>query len=199
VDRIEDKDQTVKEILFVMANPSDEAELATFREHRIINTEMKTGKRRDRYELIQPLLSATFSTFIRALLHKPTVIHFAGHGCSEGIIIEDDRGQGEVLRNEILKKIFKTNGGGIELVLLNCCYSNYQAEFISSLGIIVIGYNSEIADPAAMEFAKGFYLALGEGADYKQAYGNGMIFLENNHSSSISLLKVWENGVSQDW
>ena len=56
--------------------------------------------------MTDPLLSATFDMFMRALVSEPAIIHFAGHGYPEGIIIEDDKGQGEVIENDILKMIF---------------------------------------------------------------------------------------------
>ncbi len=57
--------------------------------------------------------------------------------------------------------------------LLNACYSQRQAEGIAQHIPYVIGMKKTIGDRAAIEFAVGFYDALGAGKSYEIAYKFG--------------------------
>jgi hypothetical protein len=58
----------------------------------------------------------------------------------------------------------------VECVILNACRSEAQAEAIGEHIPYVIGMNSGINDRAAIEFAVGFYDALGAGRQIEEAF-----------------------------
>ena len=68
-----------------------------------------------------------------------------------------------------------------ECVIFNACYSEVQAKEIVKYSDYVIGMSDTLADNAAIEFAKGFYDALGAGNSIESAYNMGCnaIQLEN--------------------
>ena len=63
-------------------------------------------------------------------------------------------------------------------MLLNACYSEAQATAIAKRIPYVIGMKAEIADDIALEFAVGFYDALGAGRSVEQAFEFGYNAIE---------------------
>jgi hypothetical protein len=81
-------------------------------------------------------------------------------------------------------------------VVLNACYSETQAEAIHQHIDCVVGMNNPIGDRAAIEFAVGFYDALGAGRPYDQAYhfGCSAIALESIPEAMTPVLKFRSRG-----
>ncbi|MHC5719505.1 MAG: CHAT domain-containing protein, partial [Nostoc sp.] len=118
----------------------------------------------------------------RALLDiKPQIVHFSGHGKGEeGLVFEDEIGQSKLVSGAALAGLFKLFANQIECVVLNGCYSEEQAEAIAQDINYVIGMRKAIGDAegglrqrAAIEFAVGFYDALGAGESIEFAYNLG--------------------------
>ena len=102
---------------------------------------------------------------------KPQIVQFSGHGSGEdGLILENEVGKATFVDAESLAGLFEQVADEIECVVLNACYSEIQAKAIAQHVSYVIGMNQEIGDNAALEFAFGFYNALGEGRDFEFAY-----------------------------
>lgn len=80
--------------------------------------------------------------------------------------------------------------------MLNACYSEVQANAIHQFVDCVIGMNQPIGDKAAIQFAEGFYDALGSGSAYEEAFNIGCnaIDLEGSSAYSIPKLKVRKRG-----
>ena len=62
--------------------------------------------------------------------------------------------------------------------MLNALYSEEQAQAIHKHIDYVIGISPELSDRAAIEFAVGFYDALGAGRSYERAYRSGCTSLK---------------------
>jgi len=60
-------------------------------------------------------------------------------------------------------------------VILSACYSAEQAKLIGKFIPFVIGIKNDIEDNASIEFTRGFYDAIGAGADVEQAVELGRI------------------------
>ncbi len=127
-----------KSILFAAASPSDEARIETDLEHRTIKEEMQKGTHRDQFTFLPSQLAVRITELMRSFKNKPSIIHFAGHGAEEGIIVSNDQNQAQLLSDLTIQRLFKPLKGKTELVLLNSCYSAFQAELISKIGMIVI-------------------------------------------------------------
>jgi hypothetical protein len=105
---------------------------------------------------------------------KPQIVHFSGHGTGEdGLVFEDIVGQEKVVDTEALTTLFKLFSVRVECVVLNACYSEIQAKAIVKHINYVIGMNQSIGDIAAIEFAVGFYTAVGAGEPIEFAYQLG--------------------------
>jgi len=90
-----------------------------------------------------------------------------------GLIFEDDRGHAKLVSGEALAGLFELFADGLECVFLNGCYSASQALVIAEYVPYVIGMRQEISDKAAIEFAVGFYKAVGAGRSVEFAYKLG--------------------------
>lgn len=187
-----------RKILFIAANPSNASRVQTDKEHRIIKAEMERGSHRNVFEFLQPQLAVTITELLRAMNAKPNIVHFSGHGAKEGIVITKDDNKKQVLTTDILERLFKPLKGFTEIVVLNSCHSAAQAEFISELGMYVIGNNLAIRDDAAISFAKGLYNGLSEGKSFEDAINDARIVVMTESPDSSTVIEVWKDGHKLD-
>ncbi|MBP6659221.1 MAG: leucine-rich repeat domain-containing protein [Chitinophagales bacterium] len=188
-----------KTILFLAANPSNASRVQTDKEYRIIKAELERGTHRDNYQFLLPQLSLTITELLRALNDKPNIVHFSGHGTTQGIAIVKDDNTHQIIPTESLKRLFRNAKDSTELVLLNACYSAEQAKVISEFGMYVIGNNLPIGDEAAISFAKGLYNGLSEGKTIEQAYNDAIIVLGIENPAYVHVVEVWKDGAKLDW
>ena len=163
-----------RKILLLSANPRGTSLLRLDEEMREIKEGLKRAKKRDEYS-ISVAEAARYRDIHRAILeYEPQIIHFCGHGSGEdGLAFEDESGQIKLVDAQALAGLFQLFREQVECVVLNACYSEYQALEIAQYIDFVVGMNQAIGDKAAIEFAVGFYDALGAGRDYNFAYQLG--------------------------
>lgn len=164
----------VTTILFLAANPQQTSVLRLDQELREIEAGLRRSQYRDRFSLEQRWATRP-RDIQRALLDvNPQVVHFSGHGEGEqGLVLEDETGQPQLVDGAALAGLFELFANQISCVLLNACYSVVQAEAIARHIPFVIGMNQPVGDRAAVEFAIGFYDALGAGRNIEFAYKAG--------------------------
>lgn len=165
----------MKTILFLAANPKDTNRLRLDEEIRDIQGRLKTASNRANIDFRQH--GATRPDDLRqALLQaKPQIVHFSGHGETEGILLENDAGMAHLVSPDALAELFglAAKAAPIQCVVLNACYSEAQAEAIAAHIPFVIGMNDAIGDRSALKFSIGFYDAIGEGRTIEDAYQFG--------------------------
>lgn len=106
--------------------------------------------------------------------HRPTVLHFSGHGMSDGNIdFVDERGNGCAVSAEVLLGALAAGDGAIRILVLNACDSLSLADVLLQQLDVFIGMRTQIGDAAACEFSKGFYGALAEEMSIAKAYEQG--------------------------
>lgn len=160
-------------ILVVAANPLDTPPLRLDEEVREIDEGLRRAAQRDRFAFHQRWATRA-KDLRRAMLDvSPSIVHFSGHGTTEGLAFEGPDGRARIVNPEALADLFRLFSGKVNCVLLNACYSAPQAEAISKHIDYVIGMSTEIGDEAAIEFAVGFYDALGAGRSFEDAYSFG--------------------------
>jgi serine/threonine protein kinase len=101
----------------------------------------------------------------------PTVVHFSGHGSSEGIVIQHERQGLRVIAGEHLRTFFEDRG--VQLVVLNSCFSEPQAKAILPVVRAVVGTAGRLEVGAALLFATSFYRTLANGKPVGEAFRNG--------------------------
>lgn len=185
-------------ILFISANPINEIRLQIDKEHRLIKQAIRQGARRDKFRFLQPQLAVTIQELIVAFNDLPEIIHFSGHGTEDGLVITNEQNESQQLAIRPLKRLFKRLDGKVKVVLLNSCYSAEQAREISKFGCHVVGYNLPIGDQAAISFAQGLYIGLGEGKIFDDAFDDAMIVLETMASQYSDSVEVWKDGIKLD-
>ncbi|NJM73224.1 MAG: CHAT domain-containing protein [Scytonema sp. RU_4_4] len=182
----------MKKILIVSANPKNTNPLRLGEEARRIQEALKLAKYRDQFEIATEW-AVRVEDLRRAMLdHQPHIVHFSGHGAgTQGLALEDNSGVTQLVSSESLTSLFELFRGTVECVLLNACYSEVQAQAIHRHIDYVIGMNQPIGDVAAIEFATGFYDALGAGENYDYAFsmGRASIHLKGGSEYSTPVLK----------
>ena len=182
-------------LLILTANPAIESQapLRLDAEVRLVEEALRRSRYRDRFELVTQLATRTIDLRRSLLDHRPQIVHFSGHGVGEdGLVLETDAGEMQMVSNEALTQLFGIFAAGeIECVLLNACYSEVQATAIHQFVDCVIGMNQPINDLSAVQFAEGFYDALGSGSSYDEAFrvGRSAIALTDSPGVSIPVLK----------
>jgi hypothetical protein len=163
-----------RKILILSANPRGTIKLRLDQEMREIKEGLRRAKKRDQYS-IDIAEAVRYRDIHRAILdYEPHIIHFCGHGAGEeGLMFEDEAGQVKLVDAQALAGLFDLFADQIECVVLNACYSKVQAEEIARHINYVVGMSKEIGDRAAIEFAVGFYDALGAGRSVEFAYKLG--------------------------
>ncbi len=126
---------------------------------------------------------------VAALLrHRPAVVHFAGHGADDGrlvvedgaghgaddgrLVVEDGAGHAALLPPAGVAALFDAVKG-VQLVVLNACWSDVQAEALRAHVPTVVGMADAVRDDAAVAFADGFYRGLAAGKTVASAVALG--------------------------
>lgn len=162
-----------KKILLLASNPRDTRQLRLDEEAREIDEGLRRAQRREQFELTTRW-AVRVRDLQRALLDvNPQIVHFSGHGRKSGIVLEDDAGRAVLVPREALAGLFELFKEQVECVLFNACLSEPQARAVHAHIDCVIGMTHEVGDRAALEFAVGFYDALGAGRDYETAFKLG--------------------------
>ncbi len=161
-------------------------------EVREIQSGLERSQQRDQFEIILRCAVRT-EDLRRALLDfEPQIVHFSGHGAgNDGLALENGAGQSQLVSSAALAELFGLCNS-VECVLLNACYSEAQAETIHEHIDCVVGMNEAIGDRAAINFAIGFYDALGAGRSYENAFklGRNAILLKGIPETETPVLKL---------
>jgi hypothetical protein len=169
-------EQKVK-ALFLAANPVSMSRLAIDEEMRAIEQKVRASKHRD--ALVFHSAWAVQPDDLLQLLnqHQPYIVHFSGHGSSQGLCLAGDNGQERFVTAAALKSLFTTLKDNVRLVFLNACYSHEQARALVETIDCVIGMKEGIRDDAAIAFASSFYRAVGFGRSLQEAFDQGVTSL----------------------
>jgi WD40 repeat protein len=175
----------MKQILILASNPKGTSVLDLDREIRDIREGLRRSPNRDDFDIemrgaVRPI------DLRRALLEvKPQIVHFCGHGSGEGgLVLEDDDGNEQFVKNEALSRLFEVFADRVECIVLNACYSEVQADALIEHINYVIGMSHEIPDEAAIAFSIGFYDAIGAGETVETAYKLGCSAIETDLSTT---------------
>jgi hypothetical protein len=162
-----------RKILILAANPKMTPRLRLDEEVREIEEGLRRSKYRNQFE-ISSIWAVRFRDLRRAMLeYKPQIVHFIGHEKEDGLLVEGELGRAMLISSKALAGLFELASNHVECVILSACYSAPQAEAIGKYINYVIGMQREIKEKVAIEFAVGFYDALGAGESVEEAFRFG--------------------------
>lgn len=194
----EAESEHIIKVLFLGANPSGTEQLRLDREAKAIADGLKVAKSGSRFQLEQSWATTVHDMQDCLLRHEPDIVHLSGHGRSDGrLVLEPDSATGEVGASAgvsshgsyllSLGRLFTVAKGRIRCVVLNACHSAEAARIIAEHVDCVIGMSNSIEDEAAVQFARGFYHALGQGQNVRAAFDLGVAQIGLSGGSGVDV------------
>jgi len=175
-------------ILYLTASPNDpDLELPPLRtdlEMKKVKERLQLSRTRDQYR-IEFCPASEWDDLSQALAdYDPQVVHFAGHGDSDGnLLLEDAVGGAAPTTPEGLASLFGLHRATITCVIVNACYSERLARAMSQHIDHVVGMRWEIGDEAAIEFSVGFYTGLFAGHPVPEAFKRGLAHIQRSEAT----------------
>lgn len=157
-------------ILFLSANPNNLQTLDLALEKREVEEELERSQERDRFILVKQDAVRVNELMNGLLKHRPQIIHFSGHADENGVYLLNDQGASQCVPFAGLADLFHQFSDNLACVILNACLSAVPAELIAQHIGYVIAMGNKITDPAALQFSKNFYKALGAGESIPKSF-----------------------------
>jgi CHAT domain len=158
-------------ILLVLADPRNEKRLALLDELQRLTESLAATEFRDTFQ-VRLLANARPDNFAVSLSRmRPTIIHFSGHGSSNGLTFSDPSGRSvNVVPDRLASLLTLARRDGLKAVVMNACYTADQARVISTAVQDVVVMDGELSDAAAIQFSAEFYAQLGNGRSFREAF-----------------------------
>lgn len=161
-------------ILFVFADPPDQARLSLAEEQRLAHDSLARSNERESFE-VRTMPNARpeeLGPTLRRL--KPTFVHFSGHGSAGGLVFASAAGPAKQIQPVALFALLRLAAGDrLKGVVMNACYTADQLHTLAPdarLPCPAVVMNAEVADKAAMSFSQQFYSYLGDGETFEDAF-----------------------------
>ena len=179
-------------ILFLAARPHGTPVHGFPEEKEAIAESLQQAQRRDLFEFESVLASKQTSVRRAMQRHSPSVVHFSGHGSSEGgLFFEDEKGKAVLVDGEALAGFFLPFSEHLRCVILNSCYSESAAQAIAEHIDHTIGIPEKLRDDLAIRYTRAFYDTLGTvGRDVQAAHQAGLAALRWNDSKPTDPLPI---------
>lgn len=185
-------------VLFIASNPNNQSQLKLDEEIRSITTKIRESKYRDSLELKSIWATQPMDLLQAINEHKPTIVHFSGHGSSnDELILQDDLGNSKTVSLDTIITMFKVLSSDIKLIVFNTCHSYNQANKITEHIPSAIGMNTSISDKSAMIFSSQLYSAIGFGENIENSFNQAKVAMmfEESHEENTPELYIQE-GIS---
>jgi len=179
-------------ILVLAANPLDTEPLALDEEVRAVDAALRTARLRDQIQLVSHWAVRIEDVIELLLHHQPALLHFSGHGSSQGRIVLAEAGGGHTELDEgAFAEMVRLAGKTVQCVFLNACYSDTQARLIAEHIPTAIGASDAIEDKAAAAFARTFYLAFASGESVQTAFALARATLQATAPQQVQYLHLY--------
>lgn len=174
-------------IFLLSADPKEGSPLNVDVESNQINEVYRLSNYREDFS-IESTTATNYDNLLDVLMrNEASIIHFSGHGVGEeGLVLVDKKGEKNILKTQTLTQlidVLQSENQHIQCVFLNGCYTEIQAQAISSSVEYVIGMSDQVFDDDAVKFAKYFYKGLFEKKSIETSFKLGCISID--HSMSI--------------
>lgn len=158
-------------VLMMASAPEDQAHLRLDREAREIREAIERARHRDSVLLEDRWAVRTRDLFQAMNSVEPTIVHFSGHGASDGsLVFEDEFGGTKLVTPSAMATALATMADKVRLLVFNACFSEAQAAEVVNNIEAAIGMSTSIGDDAAVIFASTFYSAIGFGLSLEKAF-----------------------------
>jgi CHAT domain len=115
---------------------------------------------------------------------RPNLIHFAGHGTSDGPQGENAQGESSPLTQEFLVALMnEVAKPELQCVVINCCLSRATVEALSPHVPVVVGTSGVVSDDVAIAFSESFYGALAKGLTVGESFASAVLVSRNINPS----------------
>lgn len=168
-------------ILFLAANPIDQAHLRVRQEFDELRQALDSAAHGRRFILTQEFAAAADQLQALLFRHRPHIVHFSGHGTAGGLVFEGSDGSSHLVAPQTLHDLFAGFKQQVRCVVLNACCSEAQATAIATVIDSVVGMSDTMTDDAALAFAVAFHRALANDATLADAValGRNQLDLQN--------------------
>ncbi|MGN1298280.1 MAG: CHAT domain-containing protein [Clostridia bacterium] len=132
---------------------------------------------------------------------NPTIIHFSGHGTTEGeLVFQDNYDKPKLVSNESIAEMVAASSDDIRMIVFNNCFSSIQAQMIVDKVEAAIGMNTSIGDETAIIFSSQLYSAIGFGVSLEKAFGQAKarLMAEGTYEENTPQLYVKEGFEPKD-
>lgn len=149
-----------------------------------IDEELRTA--RYRCLAVEACWVSEANDLVRALSEStPAIVHLACPVCTAsgrqegaGLVLHGPDGAVHVVSYALVNQIFERAGSSVKLVVLTACSTEPLASLLREHVDCVIGIDGPISDRAALEFSRGLYAAIGDGASVAQAFDVGCLAIQ---------------------
>lgn len=166
-------------LLILGSCPVDQAPLEIAVEYRTIERELQKLEKEGQITIRRLWGSDVARDLPQHLLEfAPHVLHFAGHGSLEELILQNSAGQSRMVTGTSLRDLLG-NIKSLQLVVLNACElagiqqtrrrQSVAARLVQVGMPMAVGMQFRISDAAALAFSEGFYEALAQGLPLEAA------------------------------
>ena len=189
VDKLKEAKEKIN-ILFIASNPDIEfvdddgntkqkQKLKLEKEAREIHESIQKSLKRDSISF-----ETRWATRVTDLIQfvnevNPTILHFSGHGTSDGkLVFQDNNDKPKLLSMDALVELINASSDNLRLVVLNNCFSSIISEKIVDNIEASIGMNNSIGDQAAIVFSSQLYSSIGFGLSLEKAFQQAIVALK---------------------
>ncbi|MFC1467404.1 CHAT domain-containing protein [Verrucomicrobiota bacterium] len=178
-------------VLFLAASPVDLNPLRLDEEARAIKEMIRKSEHRDSVQFETCWASRPLDLLQAINEYKPTILHFSGHGASNGdLLFQGEYGETKLVSAPAIAQTVSASSDSIRLILFNACHSAIQAEQVVESVTSAIGMIEPIGDNAACIFASQFYSAIGFGHSVAKSFeqAKAALMLENIPQENVPQL-----------
>ena len=162
-------------VLLACANPLGTGRLLLDSEIRTVLEAVELSQARDHIHVVT-CVATTIRDLSRALMkYDCNILHVAGHGTSNGLMLADEQGGIRLVDQRILAELLQEYETSLQCVILNACYSSTQGSLLAQHVPFTIMMDGPLTDTVAIKFSEGFYDAIGAGKSIEMAFRQGQL------------------------
>ncbi|HOC01678.1 MAG TPA: CHAT domain-containing protein [Verrucomicrobiota bacterium] len=165
-------------ILFLAANPTDTSALRLDKECRQVGERIRSAEHRDSVRLVSRWAVRTDDVIQALLEERPYVVHFSGHGQTNGLVLEDHEGKSRTVTPKAILAVLKAIPDNLRLAVFNACDSLSLAKAAVKVLDSAIGMKRPIGDEAAVAFAGALYQGMGFGRTLQESFDLALAALQ---------------------